>query len=125
MSVKPVSLKCSGCGGNLDGANNSKVFFCTACHLACNVEGDTLSKFALNYAEPKIDKNYERLYFPFWHFESEVTVLDKGSDQTTRDSGLFYVPAFFIKNINYFGDIGYYYLLKQVRPQPGSRLDLP
>lgn len=124
-----VSLKCPVCQVNLEGENNSKVFFCYTCNKGYNVSEDKLHPFELFYINPKEIKEMAQVYFPFWQFESRYALQghDVAAGSTTGDymnSGIFYVPAFFIKNINYFGDIGFYYFKNSVVLNPGKRQNL-
>ncbi|MCP4156119.1 MAG: hypothetical protein GY757_50835 [bacterium] len=115
-----ISLKCPGCGANLSGENSSKIFFCFTCSNAFNVGENKLSRYPLVYTKPGKEKPGEMEYFPFWRLESSYNAL---ADSRVVGGGkyIFYIPGFFIKNINYFGDIGFYYLKKGVSPQPGPR----
>jgi hypothetical protein len=124
-----ISLKCPACQVNLNGENNSKVFFCHTCKKGYNVSEDKLHPFTLLYINPKEIKDMERIYFPFWQFESRYALQgrDAAGSDTAGDymnTGIFYVPAFFIKNINYFGDIGFYYFKNNVLLEPGKRQNL-
>ena len=110
MMSRLISLKCPDCQVNLSGENNSKVFFCHSCGSCFNVGEDKLHKFPVRYIKPQIVKKLKQVYFPFWQFETQYTFHDKGSTGTATDtetsdymnSREFYIPAFFIKNINYF-----------------------
>lgn len=119
-----ISLKCPNCQSNLGGENNSKVFFCHPCSICFNLGKDKLSKFPLLYIKPKIVKELEQLYFPFWQFECRYTFNDQSFNGEHSDSRVFHIPAFFIKNINYFGDIGYYYMKNNVKLEEESRKEL-
>ncbi len=115
-----ISLKCPGCGANLSGENNSKIFFCYSCSNAYNIGESKLSRYPLVYIKPGIEKPMDMEYFPFWRLESSYKTL---ADSRVVGGGktIFYIPGFFIKNINYFGDIGFYYLKKGITPEPGTR----
>lgn len=76
------------------------------------------------YIKPQVVKKFEQVYFPFWQFESQYTFRNEGEAGDYVNSRVFYIPAFFIKNINYFGDIGFYYMKKNTILEPGSRRKL-
>ena len=57
------------------------------------------------------------VYFPFQMIETEYIVKRSDTGHEVRSKSGFLIPLFFIKNINYFGDIGYYYFLKRISPQ--------
>jgi hypothetical protein len=101
------------------------VFFCLDCAKGFNLGKEKLTPFNLFFIKPKIEKNLDQVYFPFWELESEITVLNQLD--STEDSRIvvFYIPSFFIKNINYFGDIGYYYLKKEVSLEREPRKTIP
>ena len=119
-----ISLKCQKCQANLNGENNSKVFFCHTCGSCFNVGEDKLHEFPVLYIKPQVVKKFEQVYFPFWQFESQYTFRNEGEAGDYVSSRVFYIPAFFIKNINYFGDIGFYYMKKNTILEPGSRRKL-
>jgi hypothetical protein len=116
-----ICLKCPQCRTNLSGENNSKVFFCHTCTLCFNVDTATgkLLQYPVRYINPQKTVGAEQIYFPFWQFESRYT-LDGSAPTDSSLTRTFYIPAFFIKNINYFGDIGYYYMKHNVVLEPGS-----
>ncbi|MCP5106003.1 MAG: hypothetical protein GY950_21645 [bacterium] len=115
---RAISLKCPDCQANLSGENTSTVFLCHTCAFCFNVGAEKLNKYPLVYIKPKVERKEEQVYFPFWQIESEFTM------KSHTGIRLFHIPAFFIKNINNFGDIGYYYLQKNVTLEPGNRKDL-
>lgn len=117
---RAICLKCPQCQTNLSGENNSKVFFCHACALCFNVDLalGKLLQYPLLYINPCKTASLEQVYFPFWQFESRYT-LDGTAPTDHSSTRTFYIPAFFIKNINYFGDIGYYYMQNNVILEPG------
>lgn len=121
-----ISLKCPDCQVNLSGENNSKVFFCQPCGSCFNVGEDKLHKFPVRYIKPQSVKKLKQVYFPFWQFETRYTFHGEGATATSdyMNTRVFYIPAFFIKNINYFGDIGFYYMKKNVVLEPESRRNL-
>jgi len=120
-----ISLKCRKCKANLEGENNSKVFFCTTCNLGYDIGEDHQKVYQLSYIEPKIKKEFPQIYFPFWALSCEYTIKDLSEDSETKDKRDFYVAAFFIKNINYFGDIGYYLTLNNVVLKSGKKKKNP
>ncbi len=63
-------------------------------------------------------------YFPFWHLKCSFVVENTSDASSLEGEDDFYIPAFFIKNINYFGDIGLYYMQKEIKPGYGEKLDL-
>ncbi|HLP47244.1 MAG TPA: hypothetical protein VK469_14930 [Candidatus Kapabacteria bacterium] len=119
---RAICLKCIQCRCNLSGENNSKVFFCHTCALAFNVDTalGKLLPYPLLYIKPRGTAETGQVYFPFWQFESRYT-LDGSVPVDSSFSRTFYIPAFFIKNINYFGDIGYFYMKHKVILEPGPR----
>lgn len=120
-----ISLKCTQCRANLSGENNNKVFFCHVCALCFNVDVTMgkLLQYPLLYIVPKETKKFEQVYFPFWQFESRYA-LDGSVPTENSASRTFYIPAFFIKNINYFGDIGFFYMRNKIILEPGPRRPL-
>ncbi|MCK4763985.1 MAG: hypothetical protein KAW12_17415 [Candidatus Aminicenantes bacterium] len=122
-----ISLKCTECSGSLTGENNSRVFFCRLCSSSYYVYQNSLRRFPLHYIEPAAQNltQQKTVYFPFWQIESQYKVQSKESDWGYSGAGIFYIPAFFIRNIDYFGDIGYYYMQKKVILKPGKPQDLP
>lgn len=120
-----ILLKCRKCNASLEGENNSKVFFCTNCNLGYDIEGDLQKIYHLSYIEPKIKKELPQIYFPFWALSCEYTIKDSSEEKETREKRNFYVTAFFIKNINYFGDIGYYLSLNRVNLNPAKKKKIP
>jgi len=89
------------------------------------VGGETRVCYNLKFALPGKGYDLPMEYFPFWHLKSEFSV--ENTEEMSKLEGLtdFYIPSFFIKNINYFGDIGLYYWQKEVKPQLGGRLEIP
>lgn len=121
--ITAITLKCPDCQANLGGENNSKAFFCLNCSFCFNVNVNKgkLDKYRLLYVKSQSVREAERIYFPFWQIESSYALLDQNAGEDTPKVRLFHIPAFFIKNINNFGDIGYYYLRKNIVPEPGNR----
>lgn len=122
---RPILLQCPQCHTNLNGENNGKVFFCHTCTIAFNVDTalGKLLQYPLFYIKPAKIEDLEQHYFPFWKFESRYT-LDGSTPTDNSFTRTFYVPAFFIKNINYFGDIGFFYMKNKVTLEPGPRSHL-
>lgn len=122
-----ISLKCTECKSGLAGENNSRVFFCRYCSSAFYVYQNILRRYPIHYIEPGTQnlENRRTVYFPFWQIESEFKVKSKEADWGYASENLFYIPAFFIRNVDYFGDIGYYYLQKKVIFKPGKPQDIP
>ncbi len=122
--VERIKLKCDKCSQNLYGSNNSKVFFCLQCAKAFDVSGKKPRFYKLNFAEPLKQRDFSMEYFPFWLLKCEYSI--KNSDDHSSLSGEydFIIPSFFIKNINYFGDIGLYYKLKGIKPEYGERKNI-
>lgn len=110
-----LSLKCPHCGNGLDGANNSLVFFCTSCPRGLELEENQLTSYRLHFTKPPKELSPEAVYFPFWRIVSEYVSGGQAANGN-RGERVSLVPAFFIKSINYFGDIGYYYTLKKITP---------
>lgn len=118
-----IGLKCPGCQANLDGENNSKAFFCFNCSVCFNVSVNEskLSRYQVLYIKPQAVRGAERVYFPFWQIESSYTFQNRDDGEESAKVRIFHIPAFFIKNINNFGDIGYYYMKKNIVTEPGDR----
>jgi len=124
MTVNNIKLKCDRCSGNLSGQNNSAVFFCLVCGRGCDVSGESKICYELKYAQPEKEHELQMEYFPFWHLICDFTI-ENTSDNTRLEGGDdFLIPAFFIKNINYFGDIGLFYRQKEVTPHFGEKLEI-
>ncbi len=126
MTNSSISLQCPGCKANLSGDNISKVFFCLPCGWSFNVDREKgeLLRYGLITVEPKLELGGEGIYFPFWQLECAYRVegRETGAGETV---GLFYVPAFLIRNINYFGDTGFQYVRKRVVLTPGPARNYP
>jgi hypothetical protein len=120
-----ISLTCSRCKTSLEGENNSRIFFCTSCNLAYDIDGDHKRVYRLSYIEPKIEKKLSQIYFPFWILFCEYSIKNVSQKTEILKKKDFYVTAFFVKNINYFGDIGYYLSLNQILLKKGKKKDIP
>ena len=120
-----ITLNCPKCRENLEGANNSKLFFCKACNLVYDVSDSKPKRYDLFYISPKIKREHSMIYFPFWQIYSRYQIRVTGKPEEDFQARLFYVPAFFIKNINYFGDIGYYIMANNIVLKTGEKADLP
>jgi hypothetical protein len=48
-----------------------------------------------------------------------------GKQEENSQTRFFYIPAFFVKNINYFGDIGYYIMANNIVLKTGGKEDFP
>lgn len=105
------------------GNNNSKVFFCLPCDIGYDISGKKTGIFNLDFGEPRRKKDFLMEYFPFWKLECEIVLENRSENSKKRSTNVFYVPSFYIKNINYFGDIGYYYLKKKVAIETGEKKD--
>lgn len=123
--VENIKLKCDKCSGNLSGRNNSKVFFCLSCGRGCDVSGGAGVFYSLRFALPEKNKDLSLEYFPFWHLKCEFVVENTSDMSRLEGADDFYIPAFFIKNINYFGDIGLFYMQKEMKPQYGKKFEIP
>ncbi|MEN8153898.1 MAG: hypothetical protein ABFR75_07725 [Acidobacteriota bacterium] len=117
-------LKCRKCGNNLTGKNNSKIFFCLSCRLGYDISGEKAGMYNLAFGEPVRKENFLMEYFPFWKLNCEINVENRSEDIKKRSEVIFYIPSFYIKNINYFGDLGYYYMKKNVVIDTGEKKDL-
>lgn len=120
MSQKILSLKCASCNEKLEGENHAAVFFCYPCSLAFNIGQHKLSLFPLHFCKPGSIKSFDQVYFPFWKLESVYSLYDKDNSKESTGNRTFFVPAFFIKSIDHFGDIGLYYTLKKSTPSPAT-----
>ncbi len=63
-------------------------------------------------------------YFPFWNIKCTYEVNNSSDLSSLEGESDFLIPSFFIKNINYFGDIGLYYMQKNITPVFGEKLDI-
>lgn len=102
-----ILLRCPLCRNNLLGENNSKVFFCTNCHLGYDMDDGHPKRYSIFYVEPLIKKTDPQVLFPFWRILSEFRISSADENQSPSGKNYFYIPAFFIKNIHSFRDIGY------------------
>jgi len=125
MTVSNIKLKCDNCSRNLSGKNNSAVFFCLFCGKGCDVSGESKICYDLKFAIPEKKQDLQMEYFPFWHMECEFTIENTSDMSRLEGRDGFLIPAFFIKNINYFGDIGLFYWQKEVKLHFGEKLDIP
>jgi|GEM_PF-1330864 len=123
--VDNIKLKCDRCSANLSGKNNNCVFFCLSCGRGCDVSGESSVFYSMKFATPGKTQDLPMEYFPFWHLRSEFSVENTSEGNILEGLTDFYIPAFFIKNINYFGDLGLYYMQKEMKLQYGERLDIP
>ena len=125
IMAERIRLKCDRCSRNLSGSNNSKVFFCLQCERALDISKGEPRFYKLKFAVPLRKRDLPMEYFPFWLLKSEYSIenTEDGSELTGMHD--FIIPSFFIKNINYFGDIGLYYKLKDIKPEYGERKDIP
>ena len=120
-----ISLVCPRCRKNLMGENNSKVFFCLDCLLGFDISEESPKQFGLFFTDARIQKDNPATYFPFWRINSQYKIIyeeKQSSEPRKRD---FYVSSFFIKNIDFFGDIGYYFTLNNIQLDTGKRFDFP
>jgi hypothetical protein len=120
-----IALSCPGCRNHLEGENNSKIFFCTTCHLGFDMEQGSQGKYPVRYVEPVVHNSLPQVYFPFWEIVSEYKIISRSEGVRPVSRRRFYVTAFFIKNINYFGDIGFYLTSKNLEFTSGERNDIP
>ena len=118
-------LKCLHCGNALAGENNSRVYFCRICDRGWDMEDDGMREYPLVYVRPGKEAKQPAVYFPFWRLENDYSISDPQTFRNEAGSRISYVPAFFIKNINYFGDIGYFYTLKRIVPAEDQKRNLP
>lgn len=117
-------LKCRNCGNNLTGNNNSKVFFCLLCGIGYDISIEKTGIFTLAFGKPKKIKDFLMEYFPFWKLDCETVIENRSENSKKRSENVFYIPSFYIKNINYFGDIGYYYMKKEITVDTGEKKDI-
>lgn len=122
---KLINLQCTNCSNNLIGENNSKVFFCKNCTICFDIEKNRLKKYPVSYIKPYKSKNFTQILFPFWKIETEYEILNQQGNSKSSNNKIFYIPAFFIKNINNFGDIGYYYMQRNVVLFEDEKKDFP
>ncbi len=112
-----IKLQCKQCAANLQGDNNSQVYFCLKCSLAYNLEKNGLISFPVEYQKPQLDIEGESFYFPFWFFKTSWSTNLEPDNRTF----FCWVTAFFIRNINNFGDIGQFYTLRNVQLLPDKK----
>ncbi|MEN8222142.1 MAG: hypothetical protein ABFR36_02690 [Acidobacteriota bacterium] len=123
--VDNIKLKCDRCSANLSGKNNNCIFFCLDCGRGCDVSGESLACYSMKFVSPGKELEFPMEYFPFWHLKCEFSVENISEGNKLEGLTDFYIPAFFIKNINYFGDVGLYYMQKELKLQFGEKLDIP
>lgn len=119
-----VLLKCPRCNRDLRGANNSKIFFCTGCDRGYDLDDGQLQGYPVFYIESKIKKENPQVFFPFWRILSEYRISPPDQNPLPAENKFFYIPAFFIKNISFFGDIGYYLTFKNIELKQTRKKDL-
>jgi len=115
--MKLLSLKCPHCQLDMEGDNNSRVFFCRSCRIGVDFSRGQEREFPLECVAPEIERPDAVRYFAFWVFHCRYRwdpPENAGLDACTAP---FWVPAFFIKNISYFGDIGLYYTNRGLAPR--------
>lgn len=120
-----IKLKCRHCGNALAGENNSRIFFCRVCDRGWDVDEEEMREYPLVYVRPEKESRRPATYFPFWRIESDYSVSDPQTFRHEIGNRIFFIPAFFIKNINYFGDIGYFYTQKRIAPAEGPKRTIP
>ncbi|HDP94198.1 MAG TPA: hypothetical protein ENN40_02430 [Candidatus Aminicenantes bacterium] len=114
--MKLLSLKCPRCRADLEGDNNSWIFFCRSCRIGVDLSRGREQEFDFECAAPVIQRLETPRYFAFWLFRARYQALAEKKQNPDEIDGRFWVPAFFIKNISYFGDIGLYYTNRNVVP---------
>ena len=114
--MKLMSLKCPRCQGDLEGDNNNRVFFCRECAVGVDFSRGRQQEFALDFAAPAKESAADWQYFAFWRYEASYQRDPPDDQEEEGRSHRFWVPAFFIKNISYFGDIGLFYSNQEVDP---------
>jgi len=120
-----LPLKCPRCGKGLEGENNSKVFFCRPCALGLNWHAGAFEAYPLLYVQPTREVRGPSMYFPFWLIESRYDVTQRTAYERRSGQRISYVPAFFIRHINNFGDIGFYYTGRSIGFETGPDRSLP
>ncbi|MBN1197005.1 MAG: hypothetical protein JXA62_06330 [Candidatus Aminicenantes bacterium] len=115
--MKLLSLKCPRCRADLEGENNSWIFFCRSCRIGVDLSRGHEQEFAYECMAPVIQRSETARYFVFWLFHTRYHALAEKEQTPSEVCGHFWVPAFFIKNISYFGDIGLYYNNRNVTLQ--------
>lgn len=115
-----IELKCPKCSCILTGPGSGMIFVCFNCEIGFGVEAKGLGKYRLVCIKPAQPRDMEMIYFPFWLFHSRFQVLPEAPEQEE----MFYIPAFFIKSISNYGDIGFYYLQKGVRLESEAKRSL-
>ncbi len=120
-----ISLKCPHCGTPLLGENNSHLFFCRSCDRGWDVEREEnrLQEYPLAYAKAGNEMKLAGRYFPFWRIEIPYALTEPATQEKESGVRISFVPAFFIKNINYFGDIGFFYTQKKIQVEMEHKRD--
>jgi len=117
--MKLMSLLCPRCREDLEGANNSRVFFCRSCAIGIDLSREREREYPLQCIIPEIERRENTIYFAFWVFACRYNWISSTGDERGETRKDFWVPAFFIKNISYFGDIGLYYSNRDLKPRTG------
>lgn len=120
-----LSLKCPRCADDLEGGNNSRVFFCRGCNLGVDLIHGREREYKLECVQPALSRNEEMEYFPFWKYAGRYQAIAEESRSPVQHETDFWVPAFFVKNISYYGDIGLYYTARKVNPSPERCRSIP
>lgn len=115
--MKLLSLKCPRCCGDLEGENNNRVFFCRNCRVGIDFSHSREKEFPLDFAAPAINRPESSRYFAFWLFQAAYPIHSEAQKKIPGRTVHFWVPAFFIKNTSYFGDIGWYYTNRGITPR--------
>lgn len=123
MTMNAISLQCPHCGQPLEAENVSRVFFCRPCRRGFTLDGGSLQGTPLHPLAPLRPMQAPAVYFPFWCIQGESRVEE--GDATECAQQTFYVPAFLIRNINNFGDVGFFFSRRALTVQQGRFLDLP
>ena len=112
-----IGLQCPQCRENVEGENHSLVFFCRKCSLGFDISATKTDRYSMALVKPQIIKSYPLVYFPFWRIDAHFKIIEITGGQETPGKGSFYIPAFFVKYVDTFTDIGFMYYKKKVTPR--------
>ncbi len=109
-----IGLQCPQCRENVEGENHSLVFFCRKCSLGFDISAKKTERYSAAFVKPQLNKSYPMVYFPFWCIDAHFKIIDIAVEQETPGKSLFHIPAFFVKHVDTFSDIGFMYYKKKV-----------
>lgn len=109
-------LECKNCGKELNGGNNSKIFFCFSCKIAYLMDNYPETVRVKVYKK-KFKLNGELIYFPFYRIEGTLSVNSDDSKKMNAYSKLkplnaIFYPAFINLRSLYSEDLTLKYSLE-------------